>query len=113
MQNKRWMWGREQTRTFFLWKVDVCELNNFGSFVEEGNTHQANQISLAVRGVTAVPALSLTNPVVQEPLGWEAASACLSANGYLSNHTKLLIAHGPTRSGRIQEFPTLLSSSGA
>lgn len=40
---------------FFLWRVDVCELNSFGSCVEEGSAHQAHQMGLAVREVTAAP----------------------------------------------------------
>lgn len=88
MQSRRWTSGGGQTRTFhFLWEGVAYELNNFGSCEEGGNTHQASQIRLAVRGVTAVPGTFPDYPVVQEPLGWEVASSCLSASGHLSDYT--------------------------
>lgn len=70
VQSKRWTWGGGQIRTFhFVWEGDACELNNFGSCEEGGNTYEASQISLAARGVTAVPGTFPDYPVVQEPLG--------------------------------------------
>lgn len=69
MQNKRLAWGRGKNKNILLWEVVACELNTFGCCVEEGNTHKASQISLAVRGVTAVPDIFPDYPCGAEASG--------------------------------------------
>lgn len=69
MHNKRLTRGGGTNKNILLWEVVVYELNTFCCCVEEGNTHKASQISLAVRAVTAVPDIFPDYPCGAEASG--------------------------------------------